>query len=126
MKGTLRAVGLNELLVAPAIQIVLYHIRAFILVRLPRYKVCLTTIYSCRLRLQEGTHLQVEDIDRAALSPASVLMDGLGEYHLPLSFTIVVPVFVVPLFRRKITVPRLRPNRAQVKFITLEFLCLVQ
>lgn len=34
-------------------------------VRLPRYKVCLTTIYSCGLRLQEGTHLQVADIDSA-------------------------------------------------------------
>jgi integrase/recombinase XerD len=32
-------------------------------VRLPRYKVCLTTIYSCGLRLQEGTNLQVADID---------------------------------------------------------------
>jgi len=34
-------------------------------VRLPRYRVCLTTIYSCGLRLQEGTHLQVADIDSA-------------------------------------------------------------
>jgi integrase/recombinase XerD len=33
--------------------------------RLPRYKVCLATIYSCGLRLQEGTHLQVRDIDSA-------------------------------------------------------------
>jgi len=33
--------------------------------RLPGYKVCLTTIYSCGLRLQEGTHLQVADIDSA-------------------------------------------------------------
>ena len=36
-------------------------------VRLPRYKVCLTTIYSCGLRLQEGTHLQVADIDSARM-----------------------------------------------------------
>ena len=33
------------------------------LVRLPRYRVCLTTIYSCGLRLQEGTRLHVADID---------------------------------------------------------------
>ena len=33
--------------------------------RRPRYRVCLTTIYSCGLRLQEGTHLQVGDIDSA-------------------------------------------------------------
>jgi len=31
--------------------------------RLLRYWVCLTTIYSCSLRLSEGTHLKVEDID---------------------------------------------------------------
>lgn len=36
-------------------------------VRLPRYKVCLSTIYSCGLRLQEGTHLQVADIDSARM-----------------------------------------------------------
>jgi integrase/recombinase XerD len=36
-------------------------------VRLARYKVCLTTIYSCGLRLQEGSHLQVADIDSARL-----------------------------------------------------------
>jgi len=32
-------------------------------IRLLRYRVCLTTIYSCGLRLSEGTHLKVEDID---------------------------------------------------------------
>jgi integrase/recombinase XerD len=32
-------------------------------IRLLRYRVCLTTIYSCGLRLQEGTHLRVPDID---------------------------------------------------------------
>ena len=29
----------------------------------PRYRVCLSTIYSCGLRIQEGIHLQVKDID---------------------------------------------------------------
>jgi site-specific recombinase XerD len=32
-------------------------------IRLPRYRVCLSTIYTCGLRLREGTHLQVRDID---------------------------------------------------------------
>ncbi len=29
----------------------------------PRYRVCLSTIYACGLRVQEGVHLQVGDID---------------------------------------------------------------
>lgn len=32
-------------------------------VRVLRYRVCLSTIYGCGLRLQEGIHLQVEDVD---------------------------------------------------------------
>jgi site-specific recombinase XerD len=31
--------------------------------RSPRYRACLTTIYACGLRLQEGVHLQLTDID---------------------------------------------------------------
>ncbi len=34
-------------------------------IQLLRYRVCLTTIYSCGLRLSEGIHLKVEDIDSA-------------------------------------------------------------
>jgi len=33
--------------------------------KLRRSRVCLTTIYSCGLRLQEGTHVQIPAIDRA-------------------------------------------------------------
>jgi len=32
-------------------------------VHLLRYRVCLSTIYGCGLRLSEGSHLQVKDID---------------------------------------------------------------
>jgi integrase len=32
-------------------------------IRLPNYRICLTTIYSCGLRLSEGVRLKVEDID---------------------------------------------------------------
>jgi len=34
-------------------------------IQILRYRVCLTTIYSCGLRLSEGTHLKVENIDSA-------------------------------------------------------------
>jgi integrase/recombinase XerD len=34
-------------------------------IKSPCYKACLTTIYSCGLRLQEGINLQVRDIDSA-------------------------------------------------------------
>ena len=33
------------------------------LIKIPRNRVCLTTIYSCGLRLSEGIHLNVNDID---------------------------------------------------------------
>ena len=36
-------------------------------VRLPRSRVCLTTISSCGLRLQEGTHLKVPDLESARM-----------------------------------------------------------
>jgi integrase/recombinase XerD len=35
------------------------------LVRFPHYRTCLTTIYSCGLRITEGVHLQVAQIDSA-------------------------------------------------------------
>jgi site-specific recombinase XerD len=36
-------------------------------VRLPRYRVCLSTIYACGLRLQEGIRLAVPNIDSARM-----------------------------------------------------------
>lgn len=54
------------------------------LIRLPRYKVCLTTIYSCGLRLQEGTHLQVADIDSARMMIHVRHGKGAKDRYVPL------------------------------------------
>jgi integrase/recombinase XerD len=52
--------------------------------RLPRYQVCLKTIYSCGLRLQEGTNLQVADIDSARLMIHVRHGKGAKDRYLPL------------------------------------------
>jgi site-specific recombinase XerD len=52
--------------------------------RLPRYKVCLTTIYSCGLRLQEGTNLHVADIDSARLMIHVRHGKGAKDRYVPL------------------------------------------
>jgi integrase/recombinase XerD len=41
--------------------------RVLTLVRLPQYRVCLTIIYACGLRLMEGVQLQVSHIDSARM-----------------------------------------------------------
>lgn len=55
-------------------------------VRLRIYRTCLQTIYSCGLRLQEGTRLKVSDIDGAR---RMLMIRGKGEhYHcVPLPWT---------------------------------------
>ncbi|MGH9960320.1 MAG: site-specific integrase, partial [Pyrinomonadaceae bacterium] len=53
-------------------------------IRLPRYKVCLTTIYSCGLRLQEGTHLQVADLDSARMMIHVRHGKGAKDRYVPL------------------------------------------
>lgn len=53
-------------------------------VRLPRYRVCLTTIYSCGLRLKEGTHLQVSDIDSSRMAIHVHRGKGAKDRYVPL------------------------------------------
>ncbi len=53
-------------------------------VRLPRYRVCLSTIYSCGLRLQEGTHLQVADLDSARMMVHVRHGKGAKDRYVPL------------------------------------------
>ena len=52
--------------------------------KLLRYRVCLTTIYSCGLRLQEGTHLQVPDIDSARMLVHVRCGKGAKDRYVPL------------------------------------------
>jgi len=52
--------------------------------RLPRYQVCLKTIYSCGLRLQEGTNLQVADIDSARMMIHVRHGKGAKDRYVPL------------------------------------------
>src|SRR5712691_9035538 len=53
-------------------------------IRLPRYRVCLSTIYSCGLRLQEGTRLQVADIDSARMMLHVRHGKGAKDRYVPL------------------------------------------
>jgi integrase/recombinase XerD len=54
------------------------------LVRLTSYRTCLTTIYSCGLRLQEGTHLQIQDIDSSRMMLRVRQGKGGQDRYLPL------------------------------------------
>jgi len=60
--------------------------RIFKNVELPRYRVCLKTIYSCGLRLEEGTHLQVPDIDGSRML-VHVHGKGAKDRYVPLPET---------------------------------------
>lgn len=53
-------------------------------VRLPRYRACLSTIYACGLRLQEGTHLQVPDMDSARMIVHVRTGKGAKDRYVPL------------------------------------------
>jgi len=53
-------------------------------VRRPRYQVCLSTIYGCGLRLQEGTHLQVRDMDSARMLVHVRHGKGAKDRYVPL------------------------------------------
>ncbi len=52
--------------------------------RLPRYQACLSTIYSCGLRLQEGTNLRVADIDSGRMMIHVRHGKGAKDRYVPL------------------------------------------
>ncbi|MCA1617024.1 MAG: site-specific integrase [Acidobacteria bacterium] len=53
-------------------------------VRLPRYRVCLSTIYSCGLRLQEGTNMRLADIDSGRMMIHVRHGKGAKDRYVPL------------------------------------------
>jgi integrase/recombinase XerD len=53
-------------------------------VRLLHYRVCLSTIYACGLRISEGTALQVAEIDSARMQLHIQLSKGLKDRRVPL------------------------------------------
>src|SRR5881227_1522215 len=52
--------------------------------RLPRYQACLSTIYSCGLRLQEGINLRVSDIDSGRMMIHVRHGKGAKDRYVPL------------------------------------------
>jgi integrase/recombinase XerD len=52
-------------------------------VRIPVYRVCLTTIYACGLRLLEGAHLQVPDVDGGRML-LHIHGKGKKDWYVPL------------------------------------------
>lgn len=53
-------------------------------VRKQRYRVCLGTIYSCGLRIREGVHLQVKNIDAERKTVHVQLGKGAKDRYVPL------------------------------------------
>jgi site-specific recombinase XerD len=53
-------------------------------IRRRHYRVCLTTIYSCGLRLREGAHLRVRDIDSARMMVHIRSGKGAKDRYVPL------------------------------------------
>ena len=58
-------------------------------VRHERYRVCLSTIYACGLRLQEGTQLQVAEIDGARKMLHILQGKGNRDRYVPLPDTVL-------------------------------------
>jgi site-specific recombinase XerD len=60
----------------------------------PLYRACLSTIYTCGLRIQEGVHLQVQDIDSDRMMVHVRRGKGAKERYVPL------PQFTLKMLRQ--------------------------
>lgn len=58
--------------------------RILSLVKIPACRICLSTIYSCGLRLQEGTQLQIRDIDSSRMVLHIRCGKGAKDRYVPL------------------------------------------
>ena len=58
-------------------------------VRIFRHRACLTTIYSCGLRLKEGTHIQIGDIDSDHMLLHVKLGKGGKDRFVPMPITLL-------------------------------------
>ena len=58
--------------------------RALGAVRIPAYRACLTTIYACGLRANEGAHLRVEDVDSGRMFLRIIQGKGNRDRYVPL------------------------------------------
>lgn len=64
------------------------------MVKMDRHRICLTSIYALGLRLQEGTHLQVSDIDSGRMTVHIHRGKGNKDRFIPL------PEKLLPLLRK--------------------------
>lgn len=58
--------------------------RALAAVRIPAYRACLTTIYACGLRANEGAHLRIEDVDSGRMFLRIIQGKGNQDRYVPL------------------------------------------
>ncbi len=90
--------------------------RALGAVRIPVYRACLTTIYACGLRLLEGAHLQVPDIDSGRML-LHIHGKGKKDRYVPLPEPTLQMLRAFWRTHRspRVVVPRAHPSRSRAQ-----------